>query len=243
MYKFSVIFCCVLGLSSLSAKSLTFSTGEWAPYISETMIGYGPAGQVMTEACKRLKLKCNFEFVPWKRAWTMAKKGVVPATFLWSYTDERSDEMFASVQKIGKSDNTVHYMRDQHPEGFPDIKTWSDIQKYRMVGVRGYYSAQMAEKHGVAVHKVNNSSLAWKFLAAGKADVFVENPLVAITESKSTLGDKASVVTKGNTLSSTGMHIFFSRIHSEGKELRNAFDQVLGLMHKEGFIEKTYNGN
>lgn len=243
MRKLFLAFFVCLALNPLFARTLTFSTGEWVPYVSESMIGYGPTGKVMTEVCKRMNLTCEFEFVPWKRAWNMAKKGVVPATFLWSHSEERSEEMFVSKQIIGRSDLVVHYMKNHHPEGFSDVKTWSDIQDYRLVGVRGYYSSQMAEKHNIPVHKVNNSSLAWKFLAAGKADIFVEDPLVAAEESKAILGEKAKNVATGHTFSSTDMHIFFSRIHNEGKTLRDAFDKVLEEMHKENRIHEIYNIN
>lgn len=227
--------------SWLSAETIVLSTGEWAPYVSETLEGYGPAGRVVTEACERAGLKCEFEFMPWKRAWIVAKKGAVPATFLWSYSQEREEEMYASSSTVGKSETVVFYLKSKMPNGM-GISKWEDVKGKKYVGVRGYYQTQQSEKFGADVHKVNSADVALKFLAAGKADFTIEDPMVAAVNAQNFIPQLASDLTREKTaLETTPMHIFYSRTSDAGKQLKEKLDPILEKMHQDGTIKKIYD--
>lgn len=222
------------------ARTITFSTGEWEPYVSEILPGYGPSAQVVTEACKRAKLECAFEFVPWKRAWESAKHGKTVGTFLWTPTEERSSQMLRSRYPIAWGRLYGFYSAAKHPKGV-EFAAWEDGKTLQVVGVREYFQTMELQKRKIPIHVVNNSSLAWKMLALKRTDIYVANPLVAGSEIPMMIPEHASEIKQCKTLlHEDALHIYFSRIHPEAIEIKNALDGALEAMNKEGKIAAFY---
>lgn len=238
MYRFLMIL--VFCISCLYAQTVKISTGEWEPYVGEIMVDYGPSGRVVTEACRRANLKCEFEFMPWKRAWESVKLGRVHGTFIWTWSEERAEIMHASKEVIGWSRLNAFYNHLKHPDGIT-IETWDDFGKYLTAGVREYYQTLKLQKMGFRVHEVNNAPLAWKMLSLGRVDVVAANPLVAQREIETTIPEFQDIIKMDETiLEESNMHLYFSRVHPDAMEVRNAMDRALKTMHEEGLVEKLY---
>lgn len=238
--KAFIFWAILLPFSYMYAQTLTFSTGDWEPYVGEIMVEYGPSARVVTEACKRAGYTCEFDFMPWKRAWETAKHGKVHGTFLWSYSEERAQEMMPSSEVVGWSRIQAFYNRKKFPHGL-DIKSFQEAGKYSVVGVREYYQTLQMQKLGINVHIVNNSSLAYKMLALQRTDLYLENPLVATTEIGLMIPEyQDDIVKSPSIIDESKMYIFFSRIHPESLEAKNKLDTALKAMHEEGLVESIY---
>lgn len=204
------------------------------------MVGYGPSARVVTEACERAGYACEFEFMPWKRAWETAKHGKVHGTFIWSYSDDRAQEMMPSDEVVGWSRTHAFYNKKKFPKGL-DVKSYQEAGQYAVVGVREYIQTLRMQKMGIDVHIVNNSALAYKMLALHRADIYIENPLVARTEIALMIPEyKDDIVQSPGIIEESKMFIFFSRIHPESLKVKNKMDAALKSMHEEGLVEAIY---
>lgn len=224
----------------LNAQQIKITTGEWVPYVGELEEGYGKTGALIQEACKRAGFECDIVFMPWKRAWEVAKKGDAEATIVWVGSKERAEEMHPSKTPIAYDISTVFYSTKalKNP---PKVEKWEDLKNYKVVGVRSYYYTQKAKEAGVDVHQVNSADLAWKMLASGRADVYVSNEVVAEFEMDAHIpGEKSSIAKLDESIVQKPMHIFYSRVNDDAKEFRKRLDAVLADMEKSGEIENYY---
>lgn len=222
------------------AEHVSVTTGEWVPYVGELEVGYGKTGSLIGEACKRAGYECDIVFMPWKRAWEVAKKGDAEATIVWVGSEDRAEEMHPSQTPIAFDVSSVFYNKNSLKEP-PKISEWKDLENYKVVGVRSYYYTQKAEEAGVEVHKVNSADLAWKMLALGRADIYVSNEVVAELEMEKYIKDsRANIAKLDDSIVKKPMHIFYSRVNEDAKEFRKRLDAVLADMEKNGEIESYY---
>lgn len=64
----AVLLVTALFLSSpVFAEEIEFATGEYPPYISESLEGKGVVSKVVTEACRWAGIEANITFYPWAR--------------------------------------------------------------------------------------------------------------------------------------------------------------------------------
>lgn len=241
MKKLVVVLMACISLFG-AQRTIVFTTGEWEPYVGETMVDYGPASKVITTVCERLNYKCEIEFMPWRRAYEMAKRGKVPATYLWTPTEKRSEEMFEGKEPVGFTRTYTFYRKSKFPDGL-ELDSYEAIAKsgYKPVAVNGYVQADLLEDAGAEPHIVREAKLAWMMIEKNRADINVANDLVGFGDIKkyapAILEDMA---TSSKPVAESKMKIFFSRVHPDGKELMNEFDKVLAEMNKAGEIDKIY---
>lgn len=127
-YFFIIIF---FTLNTISAsESIKISVGEWAPYISKSLPDYGVASKIVSEAFLLEGIKVNYVFLPWKRAFIMAKDNDVDASLLWVITDEREEQfLFSDIVITGKA---VFFHQKNFPFDWTDIR---DLAKYKFGGL------------------------------------------------------------------------------------------------------------
>jgi len=72
-----------------SADTVTLVTGEWVPYTSEKMEGYGFITEIVSEVFKEMGAEAEYKFYPWRRCYHLVKSGKVWGAFPYSHTEER----------------------------------------------------------------------------------------------------------------------------------------------------------
>jgi len=178
MKKISVYFLLVLLLilPAVQAKELKLVTGEWAPFTSENIEGYGFITEIVSLVLKNMDINPQYEFHKWNRCYSMVKRGEVQAAFPYSYTEERAKEvLFSDV--VG----TSHTMFFQHKSQLsPEIKynTLEYLKPYIVGGVKGYFYEEAFKKAGLNVSYTSDETSALKKLEAGRIDLLPLNELV-----------------------------------------------------------------
>ena len=79
-----------------AGETITLSTNEWPPFLSEKMPHNGVAARIVEEAFSAAGLSVTYVFLPWKRAYNDALSGAVDGSIVWSKTAEREKEMYFS---------------------------------------------------------------------------------------------------------------------------------------------------
>jgi len=82
-----------LSLSTLlSAETITFANGEWAPYMSPKLKNAGYVSDIVVQAYKEEGIDVKWVFLPWKRGFEEAKNGAYQGTAIWGYNEERAKD-------------------------------------------------------------------------------------------------------------------------------------------------------
>lgn len=175
------------------ADNFTFAIGEWPPHISESLPGYGPQAQLISETFKKAGHDVTFQFMKWNRAFELVKNGQADGSFSWTKTPERAADVSYPNTPIHSTTTYAYYPKSKHPNGL-GASTLEDLHAkgYRFVGVKGYWYESAFKNIGAKASMVSDASSAWKSLNAGRADVYLSTDSVADTEMALHLGDKAS---------------------------------------------------
>ena len=103
------IFCVMFSLHAVADESrptLYMVTGEWEPYVSETLPNHGGVAELVVAIVNEMGMDLKYEFVPWVRAESLVKRGDVFGAFPYASNEQRrkdfdfSDPLFASLYRI-----------------------------------------------------------------------------------------------------------------------------------------------
>lgn len=224
----------IMVVTVFGAEKITFATGEWAPFISEEEEGYGIHAKRVKKIFEAMGYEVEFEFLPWKRAYTLVKRGKLPASFSWMHTKEREDEMFYPKHHLAESQEVVFYRKDKFPDGIK-FNELCDLKDYKFAGIKSYWYEKALRDCGIFLHTISDAAPAWRFINKGRADLMIENIDVGPEMLKDALGDEAANFTHSKPVKSSKMYVIFSRVHDQGKELMEAFDKKM-----EELGEKAY---
>ena len=229
-----IIFIFVLGLTLLASgpsfgDTIVFAIGEWPPFIGKNLPDYGLHTKIVKKVFAEMGHTAKFEFMPWKRAYEMTKKGNYIATYSWTKTPERQNEVFFPKNELAFSKEVGFYKKSNFPNGLT-IKTIEDIksQNLKVVGIASYWYEKVFKKMGIKIHIVSTADLAWKMLNYGRADILIENSDVGKIELQETLGQgKNAEFGMTDSIRTGEMFILFSRAHSKSKEIISQYDETV----------------
>lgn len=210
-----------------AAEKLVFAAGEWSPFISESLEGYGPHSRRVTEIFSAMGYDVSFEFMPWKRTREETKSGNYVATFSWLKTAEREDQFHFPRHPIAEGRNVAFFLKDRFPQGIKAASLEDLVaQNLKFVGISAFWYEEELKRLGAQLHVVTKADIAWKFLEAGRADVFVEELDVGFNDMKDAVKNPESFG-QSSVVRNDPMYIMFSRAHSQGRELMEAYDAFL----------------
>jgi polar amino acid transport system substrate-binding protein len=154
------------------AGEVILTTGEWPPYVSEAMDGYGPLTAIVAAAFQEMGIVPRYDFYPWKRAEDEVRAGRAFAAFPYTQTDARKGEFdFSDVLYTVKA--KFFYMKSAHPNGIPFDKL-EDLRGYRIGGLLGsWYDKQFAEA-GLQVEYAADMEQTFQKLYLGRIDLAIE---------------------------------------------------------------------
>ncbi len=95
-----------LTLSSVSrgAEVIRITNGEWLPFFSQSLEGFGRPSMIVTDAFALEGIKVEYGFFPWKRSYVLSRNGVWNGTIGWPFSEERSVSHYYSMRPINSGD-------------------------------------------------------------------------------------------------------------------------------------------
>ena len=206
------------------AEKLTLATGEWTPYSSETLEGYGFITEIVTEVMVEMGLTPKYEFHSWTRCYSLVKRGRVWAAFPYSYTAERAQDVLFS-DTIGESTTKFFYYNKEQPYPYERLE---DLRPYKLAGVKGYFYEQDFQENGLDVSYTSDELSALKRLAAGRVDLMPMNELVGwalIQKHFPAEAEKFGTLEKA--YDTNELKLIVSKEFPEGQELLQQFNEAL----------------
>lgn len=165
------IFCVMFSLHAVADESrptLYMVTGEWEPYVSETLPNHGGVAELVVAIVNEMGMDLKYEFVPWVRAESLVKRGDVFGAFPYASNEQRrkdfdfSDPLFASY-------TVFFYYKPYHPK--LDFQSLEELKDYRIAGVKGYFYIDLLEQAGLSASQVNNREQLVLWLYRNRVDL------------------------------------------------------------------------
>lgn len=237
---YRILLACIISMMLFGpalAEEIEITTGEYPPYISESLEGQGITSKIVTEACARAGVTAKIKFYPWARAYAKVEAGQAQASFFFLQTEERLGQVAFGAQHVQVGPTAVFYKKSSFPEGI-NFTSYADLAKFKVVGVNGYWYESEFKKIGKDdVHYVTAEDLALKLLDSGRADVYVSDMLTGIYLAQQTLGEKAGEIGHSQLQQDAPKgYIIFPKTGSD--ELRTKLDNALKSMHEDGTFNK-----
>jgi len=236
MHKFRMLLvgaCIALLAVPLCAEKTVFLTGEWDPYVSETLSAYGPSAEIVAAACKEAGIDYEFRFVPWKRCEAEAEAGQAYAAFPYVITEERK-KTFDFSDSFQRSRGFIYWMSG----GKEKAVAWNslkDFAGYTFGGAAGYSYMEELTASGIKVETVKDSDALFKMMQAGRIDYLIEDELVAAGKIRKIFGADASKVTLlDKPFNDSPLGLLASRQYPGAAALTAKFNAGLAAIRKNG---------
>ena len=219
-------------------KTITIATGEYAPWSSELIQHGGFVNHVVTEAFQKEGYSVHFDYLPWKRAYEMAKNGTYDATSFWADTEEYPHHFHISTPVMYAKVVFFHLRSKKMIEW----QTMNDLKRYNIGTLLGETSTKMLTQSGLSVDNAATSEQCFNKLLAGRIDIF---PLEILTglellKMKLSMEDARRITYHSKPFFETPASVLFSKKLKENELLVKVFDHGLDTMKKEGRYDALY---
>ncbi|OAJ33914.1 substrate-binding periplasmic protein [Piscirickettsia salmonis] len=227
-----VTFIIFFNISSFAKlEKVTLTTGEWQPFVSQTLPENGIAAKIVTAAFAAVGIRVKYQWLPWKRAYNSALDGKADGSFPWSKATQREKNFLYSQPLVVSK--TVFYHLKSKPF------TWShysDLRGNTIGGSLGYsygdaFAAAINKKHfKYQISKTDTLNL--KKLLKGRIDIFPCSIEVCDTLIKQ-LGPEAKAKLtyyKEKPLETTSYYLIVSKKLGNHTKIINKFNKGLKLI-------------
>lgn len=198
---------------------------------------------IMMEAAKRMNIRIDIKFMPWKRMKIGVERGLCDAGISFFYVKEREEFGIYSYPPLHYSTYVI-FVRKGHEFPFASIE---DLYGKTVGKTRGYSISEEFDKAvaegRISVEEVTRNLQNIKKVAAGRLDCMVSNLDTTLIGLKRNGFADELVPLREPIKEAKGAHLVFSKA---GKNIadKNAFvarfNSVLEKMKEDGTLQKIY---
>ncbi|MBF0573716.1 MAG: transporter substrate-binding domain-containing protein [Desulfamplus sp.] len=233
----------LLSANICSAAKVILVTGEWPPYTSEKMEGYGFLSEIVFAVFKETGIEIEYQFYPWLRCEKNIKEGDAYAAFPYIITDERK-AIYDFSDPLGKSSFKLFYLKSNVQSDVVWEK-YEDLKEYKIGGIAGYWYEKAFADAGIKLDLAVSDELGVKKLEAGRFDLLATDELVGWTLIKKMFPadiDNFAVVNKA--LKNDLLRLMVSRTYPDAQTITKKVNEALQRIKDKGIyleILKKYN--
>lgn len=239
IFLFLFLFVYTGAASADGPKSITLATGEFPPHISESLPEKGSFSEIVVKAFKNVGYTVKLDFLPWKRAYKLAKEGHADGTYSWAATEERqkdfafSDPIFTLERRLFVMRNSSIYA--QNAEELTGLRLCRALG-YGVHGVLG----EMHEKKQISLVKPRDMETCFKFMQEGRVDFIELSYEEGIANALKAMGTLDLVRTLDFIPNKVANRLAIPQIHPQKETLLRDFNRGLAQLHETGaFAEIT----
>lgn len=241
-FKVAALLLCCLFSQSLTADNetkppLTILSGEWPPYVGESLPSYGFVSQIVAASFAAANQPINYKWLPWTRGEALIKRGRYFATFPYSKTDLREQDFVFSEPVFYTRTSFFYYKEHNKKIDYTELK---DIKHLRIGGIRGYGYLRELQQAKLELYLVNNTMQLIEMLERDRIDLIAINDSVGwyIINHHHT-ANAAQFDTLDTPINDThGVHLMISKDFPHALELRAQFNKGLAIIHENGVFQK-----
>jgi len=214
-------------------EKLILSTGEWAPYVSESIDDQGFTTAIVKQAFAKVDIDIEIKFYSWARALEMIQSHDAFGTYTWSFTEERSNA-YKSTNPLTVSDTVIMYTADNVnvPDDFTTVEA---LASYRIGGVKDYAYLEHFNNANIEVDLSDKGNDAIVKLYNGRFDLLPTTPLVAMEFIKEAYPDEIDKFRFLKTpMETVDMGILVDKNYPEADKYIEKFNEGLKMLKDSG---------
>lgn len=247
MKKLALVLLMVLSVYLLKAETIKLTNGDWAPFCSQSLPGFGTCSMVVTEAFKEVGINVEYGFFPWKRAFENARKGNEwVGSVVWGKNSERAKDFIYPEEPVMEQKTVFFHLKDTN---FDWDGTSGKLKSYKIGLTNGYsYGSFIDGKDKdaslnteIAPHDINNM----KKLLKGRIDIFPSNfavgyQLIADNFNKA---DQLKFTNHELPLASSKYYLIISKAHPKSEYLLKKFNEGIAKLKAKGRIKEIFENS
>jgi polar amino acid transport system substrate-binding protein len=228
----------LLPAATMAQTRITLANGEWPPYLSEHLPGYGSLSRVVSEAFASQGIHVDYRFYPWRRAYVEANDGHVDGTLVWTRTPEREADFLLSDPVSNTED--VFFYNKKNPLQWQQL---SDLGPVMLGGTIGYTYGDpfqdMESKGLLHVQRISDEQMNFSKLMLGHIYAFPMDREVGIyllNHSPRELYKQIDYAPK--VLFSAPLYVLIPKKNPNAAELVRRFNLGLAQLRKSGKVDQ-----
>jgi polar amino acid transport system substrate-binding protein len=233
------LLCFLLTSLALHARAevLTLSSGEWPPYLSESLPHKGVLSRIVSEAFALEGVEVRYLFRPWPRSLAEARSGEVQGSLVWSEGTPGSarnrDFFFSKAVYKGKS---VFFQRKDHQITWTNFR---DLDRLRIGGVQGY-DYLFENVSGLRIDRAPSEELGLRMLLAGRFDIFPASADVGmfVLRTRFTDAEASRISVHPKAYNTTSYHLILPKSLRTSQRYLKIFNKGLKRLKKSGRYAK-----
>ncbi|QDG75079.1 ABC transporter substrate-binding protein [Labrenzia sp. PHM005] len=226
--------------SADAADTIRITNGEWQPFMSEYSFQYGANSHVISEAFKAEGITVEWGFFPWKRAFESTKScNDWHASATWWPTEE-TKESFHLGDAISETSFVLFYQKGKQF----DWADFNDLAGLKVGVTLGYdYGADLTallDDKRVKADSAAEDETSYKKLAAGRIDVFPNDPTVGYAQIRAALdpADAAKITHHPKEFEASTLHLIVSKKCENADHFVDKFNSGLAKLKESGRFDQ-----
>lgn len=226
----------LLTFPAFAKEKIRLTTGEWAPYISESSANYGLFSQITTEAFASQGVDVEYGFFPWQRVFQLSRDGEWDGTIAYAKTAQREKIYhFSAPIYTGKY---VFFNLKSLPFKW---KKYEDLKGIKIGATRGFGGMGQdfllaEEKKIIDVERLADDTLSFNMLLLNRVQAVASDLDVGYA-----LINKIFDVKTRNLFTHNENYIQYAKYHlalpkslNKSEHLIKKFNKGLALLKKSG---------
>ncbi|POZ60761.1 substrate-binding periplasmic protein [Chromobacterium alticapitis] len=240
-----LVFAWALGSPDARAETtLELVTGEWPPYVSQSLPQDGVFSQIMRQAFQRAGYQVHITYLSWLQDEAQIRAGKAVAAFPYRPTPERQKE-FDFSPPLMRTSSYLFYYKPNMPHPPQAFQSLDDLRGYRIAIQLGYWYLPLFQQHKLNTLLTSDEVNALRQLQKGHLDLApmaLERGLYLIHTTlpahEKEFGYLPAPLDKETPLS-----LMFSRSYPQVERIREDFARALEQMEKDGSLKAIYQRN
>lgn len=228
-------FCPVTG-GATDMPTITVATGEWFPYVSNSMDDGGFAAEVVFYAFLAAGIEATIEHHTWDDGERLIKAGRVAAAFPHAFTKARKGYALFSAP-IAQSKGVFFYKKERFPNF--DVTRLKTLRNKTLAGVTGAFYREMFAEAGLKVVYSRSAATAFKRLYIDGVDLVPENEFVGWALLERLYPDELYKFAAAKTpFHASTLHLMVSRKTPGARRLLDKFNSGLASIRRQGLYQR-----
>ena len=241
-----VAHCAHTGTVQSAETVVPLATGEWVPYSSQHLPGYGAASEIVTAAFQAVGLNVRYDFYPWKRAEASVTAGSVFAAFPYFVLPERVErgDLFLHSQPLFSSVYGIMYSTAHTKESYlVSYRQPRDLLGKRIGILAGTPLVAFSLKDaGVTYEETPLIDFTVRKLYVGRIDYVIDDRAVLTNKVQELFpgSQSAFAFLPTNFSEKRTMHLLVSKKYPDSERLLMLFNQGVQIISTNGTLETLY---
>lgn len=233
---FASLICMTLSLEISAKEKVRLTTGEWNPYISQSLDNQGLFAQITIEAFATQNVEVELGFFPWQRVFQLSKNGEWDGTIAYAKTEERT-KFYLYSEPLYTGQYVLFHLKSRPLKW----QKYSDLHDIKIAATRGFGGMGQefldAEKNKVIhVDRLASDDQSFSMLLLNRVQAVASDLEVGtVLINKLFPPEKAALITHSSRLiQQAKYHLVLSKNLKKNELLMKKFNNGLNQLKQSG---------